>query len=184
MDPIQVELVGQSSIPWNSIIAATAAIFASIGTGFLGYKWQGRNLDKQLAARANSEKIARNLQILEQTLVPLRDSVAEIRSSLTGLSAAAYSGWKLDEASERYEKSVESFSVETGKVTDTELGALTVVYMDKIFALAQPYFRNNQNNAARKELATALPDEIADISSAGASINKRIEQLLRGEGVI
>jgi len=183
MDPIQVELVGYGSVPWDSIVPAATAILVALVSGFIGYKWQGRNLAVQIEAQSVEARRDRVIRVRELTLIPFRDLASEIQVAALELVAKAQTSGNLTEARSRYVNAISEFGPYATKLSSIELHNAGYQFQSMMNGIIREYLASDGSPHAVVELVERWDAAGNQIVEASTHLQLMVEMMLQGEDI-
>ena len=180
-EPIPIKLIDSQSIPWDSIIPAATAIIVAWVSGYLAFRWQGRNIKIQIEEQQKSNRVDRKIRVAEQTLIPVRKAVSKLTSEL-----ADYSAWANDppargrsERDKQFHDELVEFSVIANQITDSELEEMVDQFVIKLRQITEPYLGSTRSKQTGTEFYERTVTAQPELASMRTKINRKIERLLQ-----
>lgn len=178
MEPIQVELVGSSPIPWEMIIPAVTALFAALISGYGGYVWQGRNQSKHMEFQSKQQELARLVHVRELMLLPVRNAFRDWLAAAEAFHIHLPDVEKDVELSSAYIDAGQSFLKQIHTVSDEELNGLFLAAIQEITDALSVYIDSDKLDEDREAFDVQWSKAEGTITRTSMAISGRIETLI------
>jgi hypothetical protein len=181
MDPIIVEVITPESFPYGVLFTTITAIAVALITGVGAYFLHNNLLNKNIAEQRLKDAIDRKIQVLQITLIPLRDETAKFQSAMNRLAASQPTYQSFNDDLEGYAAASRAFATAVSKVTDPKILTHTSAIAEIDMEITAPYLGAPITTQSQAELYSRLLEKRMTLTLSAVRINSRIEELLSGQ---